>query len=169
MLDTNQKDSYRSERWILNELPYIRGTESDTSGCMMQQLRRERWTYILMNLGQWFDILKKEKKFHTPIPRGPIWKSRGLQCDMLNVCEKWQTIFTVCSKGPALSLPDISPSHLIDKLFSAAHTLILLLDHGWQVYGLYPNMKQPFNPSSMWGCSQWRGWFIRLIQRWWSE
>ena len=125
------------------------------------------WWILASGLTFW----RKKKVPYTNSQRTNLKKQRAAvwHADMLNVCEKWQTIFTGCSKGPALSLPDISPSHLIDKLFSAAHTLILLLDNGWQVYGSYPNMKQPFKPSSVWGCSQWRGWFIRLIQRWWSE
>lgn len=100
--------------------------------------------------------LKKEKSIR-PFPEDQFERSRGLQCDMLTclMSERSDKQYShKCSKGPTLSLPDISPSHLIDKHFSGAYTLILLPDIGWQVCGLWPNAKQPFKPSSVWGCSR---------------
>lgn len=108
--------------------------------------------FFLMKLGQCLDIWRKKKTAYTHSQKDQFERSRGLQCDMLTCLMSVRSDKQhshKCSKGPTVSVPDIYPSHLIDKHFSWAYNLILLLANGWQVCGLWPNTKQPFTFQRM--------------------
>lgn len=115
----------------------------------------------LVVLAAWH--LRKEKCSHL-FPEDQFGRTGGVSVwhvDMLNVWEKWQTIFTRCSERPPLSPSDIFPSHLIDKHYSGAYTAILLPDRSPWVVTRHPAASE--------AGLLWRGWFIRLIQMWWSQ
>ncbi len=107
------------------------------------------------------DIWKKYSTYTRSFPEDQFERSRGLQCDVLTWLMSVRSdkqYSQKCSKGLGVSLPDIYPSHLIEKHIRRAFTLRSASIRRLTICGLWPNTKQPFKPFSV-SCSHMK-WMI---------